>query len=61
MTTKALDRSRPQVSNRAYRDDLFGWVEDQVALLNAGRLSEIDAVNVADELEDVGKEQYERL
>ena len=63
MATKTIDDS-PQLQpaqNRAYKDDLFGWVEDQVALLNSGRLSEIDAVNIADELGDVGNEQYDKL
>jgi len=63
MATKTIDRSpttAPERS-RSYKDDLFGWVEDQVALLNAGRLSEIDVVNIADELGDVGKDQYDKL
>lgn len=63
MATKTIDRSPPTVPapSRAYRDDLFGWVEDQVALLKAGRVSEIDFVNIADELGDVGNEQYDKL
>ncbi len=48
-------------TRRSYRDDLYGWVEDQVALLKSGRLSEIDADNIAEELGDVGKEQYDKL
>jgi uncharacterized protein DUF29 len=63
MATKTIDRSPPTAPapSRSYKDDLFGWVEDQVALLEAGRLLEVDAKNVADELGDVGKEQYEKL
>ena len=63
MATKTIDDS-PQLQpaeSRAYRDDLFGWVEDQVALLKAGRVAEIDFVNIADELGDVGNEQYDKL
>jgi hypothetical protein len=48
-------------ARRPYRGDLFGWVQDQIALLNAGKFSEIDAVNIADELGDVGNEQYDKL
>ncbi|HEY8332952.1 MAG TPA: DUF29 domain-containing protein [Tardiphaga sp.] len=44
-----------------YEEDLYGWVEQQVALLKAGRLTEIDAGNIAEELSDVGGEQYDRL
>ena len=36
-------------------------MQEQVALLRAGRLDEIDAENVAEELSDVGGEQYDRL
>jgi hypothetical protein len=65
MTTESKVRtgSTPLLSQRtrAYDADLYGWVEDQVALLKAGRLSEIDAVNIADELGDVGGEQYDKL
>ncbi len=63
MATKTIDRSPPTAPapSRSYKDDLFGWVEDQVALLNAGKLSEIDIVNIADELGDVGKDQYDKL
>jgi hypothetical protein len=42
-------------------DDLYGWVEQQVALLRAGRAAEIDAGLVAEELQDVGSEQFDKL
>lgn len=63
MATKTIDRSPPTApgKSRVYRDDLFGWVEDQVALLKAGRVAEIDFLNIADELGDVGSEQYDKL
>jgi hypothetical protein len=63
MATKTIDRDPPTTLSvsRAYKDDLFGWVEDQVALLKAGRIGEIDALNIADELADVGSEQYDKL
>lgn len=52
---------RQPVASRIYAADLYGWVQDQVALIKAGRLSEIDAENIADELGDVGNEQYDKL
>jgi hypothetical protein len=48
-------------SSIRYEDDLYTWVQEQVALLRAGRLTEIDALNVAEELSDVGNEQLEKL
>jgi hypothetical protein len=63
-TTKSKARSGSAETPTAparYQDDLYGWVEAQVALLKAGRLTEIDAENVAEELSDVGVEQYDKL
>jgi uncharacterized protein DUF29 len=44
-----------------YDTDLYGWAVQQAELLRAGRLSEIDAPNIAEELDDVGNEQYDKL
>jgi len=49
-------------SSRArYEDDLYSWAIEQAALLRAGRVTEADASNIAQELDDVGNEQYDRL
>jgi len=64
MTTSSKFRSTTPgapAAARSYEDDLYGWVEDQVALLRQGRLTEIDAENIAEELSDVGGEQYDKL
>jgi hypothetical protein len=61
-TTKARASAEAAAQpRRRYKDDLYGWAGDQVALLKAGRLSEIDSINIADELGDVGSEQYDKL
>ena len=63
-TTTSKVRSEPTATSTAparYEDDLYGWVEAQIALLRAGRLTEIDAKNIAEELSDVGGEQYDKL
>ena len=51
----------PAAPRTRYEDDLCAWVEEQVALLRAGRLSEIDALNVAEELSDVAKAEFHSL
>jgi len=64
MTTRSRVRSGSNdapVAVTHYCDDLYGWVEQQVALLRAGRFTEIDAGNIAEELSDVGGEQYDKL
>ena len=45
----------------AKRDDLYSWALHQAELLRAGRLSEIDPVAIAEEIDDVGEEQYDKL
>ena len=52
----ALERESTQ-----YDRDLYGWAVEQAALLRAGRVSEADARNIAEELDDVGNEQYHKL
>src|ERR1700735_1674107 len=43
------------------RDDLYSWALHQAELLRAGRLSEIAPVAIAEEIDDVGEEQYDKL
>jgi hypothetical protein len=42
-------------------DDLYSWARRQAELLRAGRLSEIDSAAIAEEIDDVGDEQYDKL
>jgi hypothetical protein len=44
-----------------YDQDLYSWATEQAALLRAGRIEEADAANIAEELDDVGNEQYDKL
>jgi Domain of unknown function DUF29 len=41
--------------------DLYSWAARQAALLREGRIGEIDADAIAEEIDDVGEEQYHRL
>jgi len=41
--------------------DLYSWALRQAELLRAGRLSEIDPVAIAEEIDDMGEEEYHRL
>jgi hypothetical protein len=62
MAGAAAKDAKPQTpALTRYEDDLYTWVQEQVALLRAGRLAEIDALNVAEELSDVGNEQLDKL
>jgi len=44
-----------------YERDLYAWSQEQARLLRAGRLAEIDAENVAEEILDVGRNEYDKL
>jgi hypothetical protein len=44
-----------------YDRDLYSWAVEQAELLRTGRIAEADALNIAEELDDVGNEQYEKL
>ena len=54
----ASEKARTSVSKET---DLYSWAVRQSELLRAGRLSEIDPVAIAEEIDDVGEEQYHRL
>ena len=41
--------------------DLYSWAAQQASLLREGRIAEIDAAAIAEEIDDVGEEQYHRL
>jgi hypothetical protein len=44
-----------------YEADFMLWVEQQVALLKQGRLSELDATNLIDEVEGLGRSERRAL
>jgi hypothetical protein len=53
---------RPAGGERArYDRDLYSWAVEQAALLRAGRIGEADVLNIAEEIDDVGKQEYYRL
>ncbi len=44
-----------------YDTDFYAWANEQAALLRAGRLSEADIENIAEEIESTGKSQKREL
>jgi hypothetical protein len=45
----------------SYETDIAAWAHEQAELLRAGKLSAIDALNIAEEIEDVGKSAKREL
>lgn len=58
---RATAASHPGQQRARYDHDLYGWAVEQAALLRAGRIAEADILNIAGEIEDVGKGEYYRL
>lgn len=48
-------------SRALYDDDLYAWALEQAALIEAGRFSELDVVNLADEVADVARREVHQL
>ena len=48
-------------SRTRYEDDFYTWVQEQVALLRAGRFEALDIEHVAEELEGLSKSEFSRL
>ena|SRR2546423_4354258 len=55
------DPPRPGNARVCYGNDLYSWAVEQAALLRAGKIAEADVLNIAEELDDVGNEQYDKL
>ena len=56
MPTKSTTATTP-----AYEADLHAWAEANAALLRAGRTSEADISNIAEELDDMGRGERHAL
>jgi hypothetical protein len=44
-----------------YDQDFYAWTQQQVALLRAGLLEQLDLENLIDEMESLGKQQEQEL
>ncbi len=44
-----------------YELDFYGWTQEQAALLKAGRLGELDVMNLIEEIESMGRSERREL
>jgi hypothetical protein len=44
-----------------YEQDFYGWTQEQAQLLREGRFSELDATNVVEEIESLGRSERREL
>ena len=56
----AASTKRPRTAS-LYERDPYAWSLEQARLLREGRLDEVDAENVAEEILDVGRNEYDKL
>ncbi len=55
-------RTRPAVEpGIRHADDLYGWVQQQMKLLQAGEIEKVDASELLQELDDMGRNEFARL
>jgi hypothetical protein len=47
--------------NSLYEQDFYAWAKEQASLLRAGRLSEADFENIAEEIESMGRGEKREL
>ncbi|WP_020180588.1 DUF29 domain-containing protein [Methylopila sp. M107] len=58
MVAKVKDRPKARA---AYEDDFSAWLNEQAALIRSGRVADIDAENVAEELEGIARSEFRSL
>jgi hypothetical protein len=54
-------RSMSTKNATLYDTDFYAWANEQAALLRAGRLSEADVENIAEEIESMGRSERSEL
>ena len=47
--------------SNAYQKDFYAWSQEQAALLRAGRLTDADVENIAEEIESIGRSERREL
>ena len=45
----------------SYENDIVAWANEQARLIRAGQFDQLDLVNIAEEIEDVGKSEKREL
>jgi hypothetical protein len=54
-------QDRPKRAKTSYDTDFFAWTQEQARLLRAGKLAEIDLVNVAEEVRSLGSSEKREI
>ena len=57
----ARERAAAPADGTGYEEDFYTWANEQAERLRRGEWSRLDALNLAEEVEDLGRELYNRL
>ena len=60
-STKVRERPAAEPEPGTYETDFYTWTIEQAAALRDGRLSKLEIANLAEEIEDLGKEVFSKL
>lgn len=60
LATKKPAQAAPG-SRAAYESDFYSWAKEQAALLRAGRLDALDRDNLAEEIESLARNEFDKL
>ncbi|NVO12646.1 MAG: DUF29 domain-containing protein [Rhodoplanes sp.] len=61
VTTVPKEPDAPAGGRASYDRDFYSWALEQARLVRDGRLDAIDRENVAEEIESLGREQFNKL
>ncbi len=61
MTAAAKTATRPAPVGTHYEQDFYTWTQEQGARLRAGDLAGLDRENLAEEIESLGRSQFDSL
>ena len=63
-TVRAQGAAQPAAAEKAhasYEGDFYTWSQEQGRLVREGRWNEVDRENIAEEIESLGREQFNKL
>ena len=58
---QAATRAKESRGRASYERDYYSWTIQQAAALREGQIAALDLENLAEEIEDLGKEQFSKL
>ena len=61
VTGRAVEQVERETARAAYDADFYSWSMQQAELVREGRWTALDRENIAEEIESLGREQFNKL